>query len=246
MAIRFPFPLRRAANMATRLRPDRRWSSGKRCQFTYVVTNQGTVDLGNVSLTDSQSGLTITQILNGNGDSKLQPGETWVYTATATATGTGPQSNTGTVTAKTLPLPGAAVSDSDQAFWTVDGLKFFVVDDSADDSFTYSGGGVSLGTSALAAGNTDPRGVAANAAGTRLWVVDKDKYVYVYNTQTNSLVTSWKAKKPDGADISDKVQGIATDGTNIWLVDDDKNLVLYYANGANFTSATAHQSDIHV
>ena len=117
--------------------------------------------------------------------------------------------------------------------------KFFVVDGGGDDTFRYSAKRHAGQQRTAVPWEHRPRGVAIGTDSKWLWVVDKDKFVYKYDAKTNALITSWKAKKPDGSDISDKVQGIATDGANIWLVDDDKNLVLYYVGGASFTSATA-------
>ncbi len=58
-------------------------------------------------------------------------------------------------------------------------------------------------------------GVAANATGTREWVVDASKNVSVYSPG-GALLGSWSA---GGLSSSATLTGIATNGTDIWLVD---------------------------
>ena len=68
--------------------------------WTYTVTNEGNVALSNVTVTDSEAGVTPAAVVQGacpipipgknvgdlNGDGDFEPNETWVYRATGTAT----------------------------------------------------------------------------------------------------------------------------------------------------------------
>ncbi len=77
------------------------------------------------------------------------------------------------------------------SWWTTD----------ADDTFTYSATGAGVGQFALQSGNTDPRDVAANSDGSKLWVLDKDKNVNVY-CSNGAAQGLWKAdglgSEPEG------------------------------------------------
>jgi hypothetical protein len=96
--------------------------------------------------------------------------------------------------------------------------KFFVVNDAGTDrTYQYGAVGSANANTALAAGNTAPRGTASNRAGTRLWVLDANKTVYVYNA-AGALIGSWAAT---GLPAKAAVEGIATDGTNVWIVTAD-------------------------
>ncbi|MBM3966251.1 MAG: hypothetical protein FJ308_14485 [Planctomycetes bacterium] len=114
--------------------------------------------------------------------------------------------------------------------------KFFVVDDgNPDRNYHYDSNGAAIKNYAINSGNTAPRGIATTSAGTKLWIVDNNKKVYVY-TNTGTLLGSWTA----GTLASNAtVEGLATDGTNIWIVDSRADRVYYYANAAALTSGTA-------
>ena len=108
-------------------------------------------------------------------------------------------------------------------------VKFFVVDNGADDTFRYNPAGQYLTRSDLTAKNTDPRGVTTTADGQKIWVLDYAKVVYVYNAG-GTLLGSWSSsqlKQPTG---------IATDGTNIWIVDKSTDTVYRYNNAASVTA----------
>lgn len=78
--------------------------------YTYLVTNPGSVVLGNIVVTDDKISLVTYVSGDTNGDSLLQPGETWRYTATATlATAT---TNTATVTADDRGTPLLTATDT--------------------------------------------------------------------------------------------------------------------------------------
>ncbi len=142
--------------------------------------------------------------------------------------------------------PGADFSGSDAFTYTVsDGsggtatasvsvqvqaaVKFFVVDNSADDTFRYNAAGQYVSRSDLNAKNTDPRGVTTTADGQKIWVLNYSKIVYVYNP-AGALLGSWSSSQ-----LKQPV-GIATDGTNIWIVDKSTDTVYRYNNAASVTA----------
>ncbi|MFN9437240.1 MAG: S8 family serine peptidase, partial [Planctomycetota bacterium] len=113
--------------------------------------------------------------------------------------------------------------------------RFWLVDDGVSDrSFGYDAGGRPTLNYALTSANTTPRGMATNPAGDRVWVVDNNRTVYVYNN-AGILLGSWVAgSMPSNA----VVEGIGTNGTHIWIVDNGSDRVYYYPNAATrFTGA---------
>lgn len=83
-------------------------------------------------------------------------------------------------------------------------------------------------------GNTAPRGAASTAAGDRVWVVDANKKVYVYNPG-GGLLGSWTAGSLAG---NATVEGVATNGTDVWIVDATQDRVYLYANAAGRVSGS--------
>jgi uncharacterized repeat protein (TIGR01451 family) len=81
-------------------------------KYTYRVTNPGTVELSDVTVTDNKISKVTYVSGDTNGDHILQPDETWVYTATDRLTTT--TTNVGTATGV-----GAGVSTTDTAAATV-------------------------------------------------------------------------------------------------------------------------------
>ena len=110
--------------------------------------------------------------------------------------------------------------------------KFFVVDATADDTFEYGPTGQALANYNLNAANLNPRGVATTAAGNKVWVIDGNKKVYVYDVD-GMLLSSWTA---NGLTTP---EDITTNGTDIWIVDDGSNKVFRYANAANAANGAA-------
>lgn len=114
--------------------------------------------------------------------------------------------------------------------------KFYVVDDSSTDkTYEYSPSGIAGENYSLNSGNTAPRGAATTSAGTKVWVVDANKKVYVYNN-SGGLLGSWTAKgltTPTGITISPA-------GTDIWIVDSGAKKVFKYTNAGSLTSGSAN------
>ncbi len=113
--------------------------------------------------------------------------------------------------------------------------KFYVVnDDSFDRTYEYAATGLAGENYGLSATNTATRGAASTAVGDKVWVVDANRKVYVYNT-AGLLLGSWNA----GTLASNAtVEGIATNGVDVWIVDARSDKVFRYANAASRLSGT--------
>jgi DNA-binding beta-propeller fold protein YncE len=137
-----------------------------------------------------------------------------------------------------LSNPVAATLADDIGVATIldnDSTKFYVVDDASPDrTFRYSATGSPFGNSTLGTGDTAPRGAAAKADGSTIWVVDANKNVYLYNS-SGGLVGSWS---PGGLNPSAQLEGIATNGSDIWLLDNKQDKVFKYASAASRTSGS--------
>jgi hypothetical protein len=105
-------------------------------------------------------------------------------------------------------------------------VKFYVVDATADRTFEYGPSGQALANYKVNSGNTNARGVATTSAGNKVWVIDSNKKVYVYD-QDGKLLSSWTAS---GLTTP---EDITTNGTDIWIVDDGSNKVFKFAGAAN-------------
>jgi hypothetical protein len=127
---------------------------------------------------------------------------------------------------------GAADSNAATVTVTVAATaKFFVVDSSADRVFRYQANGGYLSQAALATGNTSSRGMAANADGSRLWVLDNNDTVYVYDSSL-ALLGSWTAnglRTPTGISVS---------GADVWIVDSGNDRVYRYGGQATRLSGS--------
>jgi hypothetical protein len=113
--------------------------------------------------------------------------------------------------------------------------KFYVVDDgSANRTYEYEAPGTPIENYTLNSANTAPRGAASAVAGDRVWVVDNNRKVYVYNT-SGGMLGSWTA----GSLASNATpHGIATNGTDVWIVDDRSDKVFKYTGAASRLSGT--------
>jgi hypothetical protein len=126
------------------------------------------------------------------------------------------------------------IQPSDQA------AKFYVVNDATptiggtNTAYKYQVSGTAQAPFGLSLNDLDPRGVAANAAGTTEWVVDANQIVYVYSPG-GTLLGSWSA---GGLSSSAQLTGIATNGTDLWLVDSSADKVYKYAGAAGLRSGS--------
>lgn len=109
--------------------------------------------------------------------------------------------------------------------------KFFVVDGTADNTHEYDAGGNRTDNYALTGANTNPRGAASNLAGDKVWVIDANKKVYVYDN-AGGLLGSWTANGLSSP------SGITTNGTDIWIVDSSTDRVYKYAGAASRLSGS--------
>jgi sugar lactone lactonase YvrE len=144
----------------------------------------------------------------------------------------------------TLSNPQAATLSQSQATGTIapsdQNAKFYVVNDATptiggtNTAFKYQPSGAAQAPFGLGANDLDPRGVAANAAGTTEWVVDANKTVYVYSTG-GALLGSWAA---GGLSSSAQLTGITTNGADVWLVDSYSDKVYKYTGAASRLSGS--------
>ncbi len=117
--------------------------------------------------------------------------------------------------------------------------KFYVVNDATTNfTYEYTASGAAVENYSLNLGNTAPRGAASTAAGDKVWVVDANKNVYVYNA-SGLLLGSWTAS---GLNSNAQVEGITTNGTDIWLVDNKQDKVYKYALAASRLSGSQSSS----
>jgi hypothetical protein len=113
--------------------------------------------------------------------------------------------------------------------------KFYVVDDGTSNrTYEYTVAGTTMENHALNSGNMAPRGAASTALGDRVWVVDANRKVYVYNT-SGGLLGSWTAGTMTS---SATPEGIATNGTDVWIVDPKSDKVYKYAGAASRLSGS--------
>ena len=137
-----------------------------------------------------------------------------------------------------LSNPVGATVTRAQATGTIiddDTTKFYVANDgSTDRTYRYGVPGNALADTALGSGDTAPRGMAATAAGDRVWVADANKTVYVYSA-AGALLGSWTA---GGLPGNAQIEGLATNGTDVWLLDNKQDKVFRYAGAATRLSGS--------
>jgi len=83
----------------------------------------------------------------------------------------------------------------------------------------------------LNSANSNSRGAASNVAGDKVWVVDANKKVYVYNI-AGGLLGSWTANGLSSP------TGITTNGTDVWIVDSSTDKVYKYTSAASRLSGS--------
>ncbi len=113
--------------------------------------------------------------------------------------------------------------------------KFYVVDDgSANKTYEYTASGGLVESYNVNSGNTAPRGAVSNLAGDKVWVVDNNRTVFVYDN-TGALLGSWTAGT---LAANAQPQGIATNGTDVWIVDAKSDKVFRYTGAATRLSGS--------
>lgn len=108
----------RAINITKVASPTSLPAGGGRVTYSYAVTNPGTVELSNVSVTDNKVSPVTYVSGDVNTDNVLQPGETWLYTSTAILTAS--ITNIGTAVGTGASV---VVSDTATAMVTVAGRR---------------------------------------------------------------------------------------------------------------------------
>ena len=178
----------------------------------YVATS------GTLTFAPGVTSLTISVTVNG--DTVIEPDEVFYMNLSNPSPGTGLSNGQGV---------GTILDDDTPP------TKFYVINDgSPDRTYEYGTTGTALENYSLNTGNTAPRGVASNAVGTRIWVVDENKTIYVYNT-SGGLLGSWTA----GTLAANATpQGIATNGIDVWIVDSKSDKVFKYADAATRLSGS--------
>jgi hypothetical protein len=210
---------------------DPNWDYVMAYSFTVRAAALGGSTLGSVDIFDQHN--SPPKI----GDNEFNPSETG-----------GEVTNTAMVTAK---LNGQTVLAIDDATVIVGGsgggggtAKFFVVDIGSDKTFKYSSVGSSVGNFALQSGNTDPRDVAANLDGSKLWVLDKDDNVNVYNGSTGAALGVWKAdglgSEPEGLTLDPSVDP-QTGKNDLWIASRDRKID-WYDDAASNTSGSQNSN----
>jgi hypothetical protein len=167
---------------------------------------------------ETQKTFTLTVL----GDTRIEANETFYVTVEYMA------SETSTVSTKVRAF-GTILNDDYPP------TKFYVVDDAAANrTHEYQAAGVPNENYALNGGNAAPRGAASTAAGDKVWVVDANRKVFVYDT-AGILLGSWTA----GTMASNATpEGIATNGTDVWIVDSKSDKVFKYAGAASRLSGS--------
>ncbi len=118
--------------------------------------------------------------------------------------------------------------------------KFYVVNDAtANLTYEYTGGGAAVENYSLNSGNTAPRGAASTIAGDKVWVVDENRKVYIYNP-IGTLLGSWTAGSLAN---NSQPQGIATNGVDVWIVDSKSDKVFKYAGAATRLSGSQNATN---
>jgi hypothetical protein len=132
------------------------------------------------------------------------------------------------------PSAGATIADAQGIATITDNdpqpTKFYVVNDATTNlTYEYGATGAAVENYALNSGNLAPRGAASSAAGDKVWVLDANKKVYIYNP-SGGLLGSWTA----GSLASNATpEGIATNGTDVWIVDSKSDKVFKYTGAAS-------------
>jgi IgGFc binding protein/Putative Ig domain/PKD domain len=107
--------------------------------------------------------------------------------------------------------------------------KFFVADGPIHSTFRYDQAGNPIDSwSQPKPGNQNPRGLASNADGSKLWCLDANHEVYITGP-TGANLGEWQPSGPSQA------EDLTVWGNDQWIVDAGNRRVYYYAGGAGYT-----------
>ncbi|MFN9048662.1 MAG: S8 family serine peptidase, partial [Planctomyces sp.] len=196
-----------------------------RIGFTSSDTTEGSVSPGAVTFTAANWNMPVTVTGTGVDDAVYDGNVAWTLV---------------TVPATSTDIRYNGLNPADFVLTNLDNeqppaTKFYVVDDGTENrSFEYDNSGALIEINPLNSGNGSPRGVAMTSVGDRMWVIDANRAVYVYNT-SGGLLGSWTL---GGLPAKATVEGIATNGTHVWIIDSFGKKIYYYANAATKTSGT--------
>lgn len=109
--------------------------------------------------------------------------------------------------------------------------RLLVVDDQADEQFSYDTQATLISSHPLDHANGSARGLAAAQDGSAVWVVDQNRSVYVYDS-AGLLLHQWEFTG------FSTPEGIAVSGDDLWIVSRQTDEVYYFAGGANLTSGS--------
>jgi hypothetical protein len=211
-----------------------RYGPASQAVFTVRLSNPSASPVSVSFATADGTAVAGADYLAANGTITFAPGQTARTVLVQTiddATAESPEAFT-----LTLSNPVGGVIADGQATATItedEATKFYVVDDAADRTYRYGATGKTLPDTSL--GNTAPRGAASTAAGDRVWVVDANLRVYVYDAG-GILLGSWAVGSLPKGGASP--EGISTDGTDVWIVDDKSDRVYRYVNAASRLSGS--------
>ncbi len=124
-----------------------------------------------------------------------------------------------------------SVTSTDAVLTVQAATKFFVVDNTADRTYRYGSTGTFIGSTATATNNLNALGIASNPDGSRLWVIDGSKTVYVYDSNL-TLLGSWTPgalRAPTGISVA---------GNDLWIVDAGTKNVHVFTGAASRLSGT--------
>ncbi len=184
-------------------------------------TTEGTVSTSSLTFTPANWNVPQTITVTGVDDT-VTDGDV-VYTVVLAASSSDPAYN--------------ALSPTQATMTNIDNdTKFYVVNDaSQNQTYEYNATGGPVESSSLTSGNTAPRGVATTIAGDKVWVVDANRKVYVYNNASGGLLGSWTAGSlPSSATVED----ITVWGNDVWIVDAKSDKVYRYSGAASRLSGS--------
>ncbi|HVK09974.1 MAG TPA: PKD domain-containing protein [Gemmataceae bacterium] len=110
--------------------------------------------------------------------------------------------------------------------------RFFVADGATGAGYRYDPAGAAAGSFGPHAAGTALMGIASNAAGTTVWVIDGVNHTVTVKGPAGTVVGTWQAQG-----LSDP-QGITTDQRDVWVVDAGLDQVVRFAGAASRTAGT--------